>query len=126
MFLFSFFFLVNMDSRFQDFLKTCEINDDPGEYIKEKLDFIDKKIKSEDFQNELKHHSALASKNRLLIYQLIQEGELSNGALAKILGLSEGSITHHIKKLDDAGLIIGRNKGHFVIYYTTENLKKKL
>ena len=38
----------------------------------------------------------------------------------------EGSITHHIKKLDDAGLIIGRNKGHFIIYYTTENLKKKL
>ncbi|MHA1562769.1 MAG: hypothetical protein ACTSPA_11650, partial [Promethearchaeota archaeon] len=61
-----------MDSRFIDFLKVCEINENSGEYIKEKLDFIDKKIKSEDFQNELKHHSALANKNRLLIYQLIQ------------------------------------------------------
>ncbi len=115
-----------MDSRFLDFLKTCEINENPGEYIKEKLDFIDNKLKSEDFQNKLKLHSALANKNRLLIYQLIQEGELSNGTLAKILGLSEGSITHHIKKLDEAGLIIGRNKGHFIIYYTTEDLKKKL
>ena len=115
-----------MDSRFQEFLKVCEINEDPGEFIKEKLDFIDKKLKSEDFQNKLKHHTALANKNRLLIYQLIQEGELSNGALAKILSLSEGSITHHTKKLDDAGLIIGRNKGHFIIYYTTEDLKKNL
>ena len=126
MFIFSFFFLLNMDSRFLDFLKVCEINEHPGEYIKDKLNFVDKKINSEDFQNELKHHSALANKNRLLIYHLIQDGELSNGALAKILGLSEGSITHHIKKLDDAGLIIGRNKGHFIIYYTTEDLKKKL
>ena len=115
-----------MDSRFQDFLKVCEINEDPGEYIKEKLDFIDKKLKSENYLNELKHHSALANKNRLLIYKLIQNYELSNGALAKILGLSEGSITHHIKKLDEAGLVIGRNKGHFIIYYTTEDLKKKL
>jgi DNA-binding transcriptional ArsR family regulator len=115
-----------MDSRFQDFLKVCEINEDPGEYIKEKLNFIDKKLKSESFQNELKHHSALANKNRLLIYQLIQDSELSNGALAKILGLSEGSITHHIKKLDEARLIIGRNKGHFIIYYTTEDFKKQL
>jgi len=115
-----------MDLRFQEFLKICEINDDPSDFIKEKLDFVEKKLNSEDFQNELKHHSALANKNRLLIYQLIQKGELTNGALAKILSLSEGSITHHIKKLDDAGLIIGRNKGHFIIYYTTEGLKKKL
>jgi len=57
-----------------------------------------------------------------LIYQLIQESELSNCALAKILGLSEGSITLHIKKLDDARLIVGRNKGHFIIYSTTEDL----
>lgn len=126
MFLFSFFFLLNMDSRFIDFLKVCEINENPGEYIKDKLNFVDKKINSEDFQKDLKYYSALANKNRLLIYQLIQENELSNCSLAKILGLSEGSITHHIKKLDDAGLIIGRNRGHFTIYYTTEGLKKKL
>jgi len=115
-----------MDSRFIDFLKVCEINEHPGEYIKEKLNFIDKRINTESFQKDLKHYSALANKNRLLIYQLIQESELSNCALAKIMGLSEGSITHHIKKLDDAGLIIGRNKGHFIIYYTPEDLKKKL
>ena len=126
MFLFSSFFILDMDSRFQEFLKVCEINEDPGEFIKNKLDFIDKKLKSEKFQNELKFHSALANKNRLLIYRLIQEGELSNGALAKILGLSEGSITHHTKKLDDAGLIIGRNKGHFIIYHATDYLKKKV
>ena len=85
MFIFSFFFHVSMDSRFLDFLKVCEINEHPGEYIKDKLNFVDKKINSEDFQKDLKYYSALANKNRLMIYQLIQEGEYCNCSLAKIL-----------------------------------------
>ena len=115
-----------MNSRFQDFLKICNIDDNPGEYIKEQIDNADKIVKSDVFQKNLKRYSALANKNRLLIYQLIQEGDFCNCSLAKILGLSEGSITHHVKKLDEAGLIIGRNKGHFIFYSTAEDLKKKL
>ena len=115
-----------MDSRFQDFLKICNIDDNPGEYIKEQIDNADKIVKSDDFQKNLKRYSALANKNRLLIYQLIQEGDFCNCSLAKILSLSEGSISHHTKKLDEAGLIIGRNKGHFIFYSTTEDLKKQL
>ena len=115
-----------MNSRFQDYLKICEIDENPGEFIKDKIEYVSKIRESDDFQKELKRYSALANKNRLMIYQLIQEGEYCNCSLAKILGLSEGSITHHVKKLDEAGLIIGRNKGHFIIYNTTEELKKKL
>lgn len=115
-----------MNSRLQDYLKICDIDENPGEFIKDKMEFVDKILKSNDFQSRLKRYSALANKNRLLIYQLIHEGEYCNCSLAKILGLSEGSITHHVKKLDDAGLIIGRNKGHFIFYSTTEDLKKKL
>ncbi|QEE14400.1 ArsR/SmtB family transcription factor [Promethearchaeum syntrophicum] len=114
-----------MNSRFQDYLKICDIDENPGEFIKEKIDYVGKILKSDDFQMNLKRYSALANKNRLMIYQLIQEGEYCNCSLAKILGLSEGSITHHIKKLDDAGLIIGRNKGHFIFYSTTEDFKKQ-
>jgi len=94
---------------------------------------IDKMISLEEREEILEIFKLMVISMHLLIliltpsiYQLIQKGELTNGALAKILSLSEGSITHHIKKLDDAGLIIGRNKGHFIIYYTTEGLKKKL
>ena len=126
MFLFLYSNSLIMDSRLQDYLKICDINEDPGEFIRERIDFVDKIVKSDEFQMKLQRYSALANKNRLLIYQLIQEGDFCNCSLAKILGLSEGSITHHVKKLDEAGLIIGRNKGHFIFYSTTEDLKKKL
>ena len=115
-----------MGSRFEDFLKTCDINEESIKYVKEKQRLIEKKINSEEFQSELRRYSALASKNRLLIYKLIKEGEYCNCTLAKVLGLSEGSITHHVKKLEEAGLIVGRNKGHFTIYYTAEDLNEML
>ncbi|MHA1585137.1 MAG: ArsR/SmtB family transcription factor [Promethearchaeota archaeon] len=81
-------------------------------------------IETRDFQKHLERYSALSNKNRLLIYNLIKQEKMCNCVLAQILSLTEGSVTHHTKILENAGLIIGRKKGHFTIYYTPENLKK--
>jgi len=35
-------------------------------------------------------------------------------------------ITHHLKILEDAGLIIGKKEGYFTRYYTVEELVQKL
>ena len=115
-----------MESRINEFLKCCNLDQNSQAFVKLRQDQSTEIKNSEEFKKKLRIHSALANKNRFLIYRLIQKEELCNCALARILGLTEGSITHHIKKLEKAGLIIGKNQGHFTIYYTKENLKKIL
>lgn len=115
-----------MNTRIEDFLKACDSSRNSSEFIDENKELATSITQSEEFIRELKQYSALANKHRLLIYHLLEMGEQCNCSLSKIIGLSEGSITHHIKKLEEAGLIVGRNKGHFTIYYTAVNLKKAL
>lgn len=115
-----------MESRIRDFLKCCDVEQSCETYIEDHHDRVQKMVSDPAFLKQLKRYSALANKNRLLIYHLIQTEEYCNCTLAKVVGLSEGSITHHIKKLEDAGLIIGRSKGHFTVYQTTEDLKSDL
>ncbi|MCF2139717.1 MAG: winged helix-turn-helix domain-containing protein [Candidatus Lokiarchaeota archaeon] len=115
-----------MESRIDEFLKSCNKSQSSPDFMVQYQNLAKKITQSKDFIQELKRHSALANKYRLLIYHLLKDGEQCNCSLARILGLSEGSITHHIKKLEDAGLIVGRNRGHFTIYYTAANLKKSL
>ncbi|MHA1776361.1 MAG: ArsR/SmtB family transcription factor, partial [Promethearchaeota archaeon] len=119
-------FYISVNSRIKDFLKVCDSSQNSTDFLTKNQNIKEKIIQSQDFIKELKQYSALANKHRLLIYHLLQRSEQCNCSLSKILGLSEGSITHHIKKLEEAGLIVGRNRGHFTIYYTAANLKKTL
>ncbi len=116
-----------MESRIEDFVKTfCSKEQCSKEFISKKKETVNKIRESEEFKSKLKRYSALSNEKRFLIYSLIKKGEMCNCVLAKLVGLSEGSITHHIKKLEEADLVIGRNKGHFTVYYTREKLKKEL
>ncbi|MHA1999683.1 MAG: ArsR/SmtB family transcription factor [Promethearchaeota archaeon] len=71
-------------------------------------------------------HKALSNNLRFLIYNLLKEDGLCTCALSVILDKPEGSLSHHIKILENAGLIIGQRKGRFTVYYTRENLIKQL
>jgi ArsR family transcriptional regulator, arsenate/arsenite/antimonite-responsive transcriptional repressor len=113
-----------METRIKEYLKDRDICCE--EYVEKYQEFAKKISESEEFKTKLKRYSALSNKNRFLIYSLIENAETCNCALAKIVGLTEGSITHHIKILQEAGLVIGKNQGHFTTYYTPENLKKDL
>lgn len=53
-------------------------------------------------------HKALADPSRIRIIALLKEGPLHGQAIANKLGLKPPTITHHIKKLRDTGIIYER------------------
>ena len=115
-----------MGDRLQEFLKTSGKAQSCKAFVEDRKKLIEDITSRENFETQLRYHKALSNKTRFIIYQIIQEEMTCNCALSKILGLSEGSITHHLKILEKADLILGRNKGHFVHYYSKENMKKEL
>ena len=59
-----------------------------------------------DYQEELEVFEALGSEVRIsILQQLMMHGKMSMNDLARSLGLSNGAVTSHIKKLEGAGLI---------------------
>ncbi|MEQ7873362.1 metalloregulator ArsR/SmtB family transcription factor [Sphingomonas sp. ASV193] len=57
---------------------------------------------------------ALADPTRLRVLSLLRAMELAVGEIAQVLGQSQPNISHHVKVLDDAGLIERRKEGSFV------------
>ena len=113
-------------NRVQDFLNLCNNEISSADFITEKKIEMDRIITSPDFDKELQIHNALASKQRLLIIKILEQGEQCNCTLARILDLSKGSISHHLNKMSNAGIIVAQKKGHFTMFYTKENFIKKL
>ncbi len=62
---------------------------------------------------------ALADPVRVRLLTMILSapaGEACNCDLAPALGLSDGTVSHHLKALREAGLIIGERRGTWVFY----------
>ncbi|MFX0140279.1 MAG: ArsR/SmtB family transcription factor [Candidatus Hodarchaeota archaeon] len=78
------------------------------------------------FINQLKIHNALSNKKRFLILKLLENQAMCTCALAQIFGTTDGAITHHLKILENAGLIIGKKQGYFTLYYTKELLIEQI
>jgi ArsR family transcriptional regulator len=60
---------------------------------------------------------ALADPTRFrLVQRIASAGELPCGALVEASGLAQPTVSHHLKILADAGVIVGRTEGkhHFV------------
>jgi ArsR family transcriptional regulator len=65
---------------------------------------------------------ALADETRLLMYEAISRCESMNcGELVTLRGVTPATISHHLKILSDAGLIVSTRKGQFV--YNKSNPK---
>lgn len=92
------------------------LNISEKEFMEKYVDFLTKLHKNADFKKELTIHKALSSKLGLEIYNLLQQEEMCNCAIAGILGKNQATIAHHLRKLEQAGLIIGRKKSYFSIY----------
>ncbi len=59
----------------------------------------------------------LANENRLLLLcHLVAEGEMSVGALADALGLSQPALSQHLAMLRDDGLVATRRESQAVFY----------
>ena len=63
--------------------------------------------------------AALAQESRLAIFRLLVErgpDGLSAGAVGDELGIAPATLSFHFKELANAGLVVARARGRFVIY----------
>jgi DNA-binding transcriptional ArsR family regulator len=105
----------------QDYINSCMCGTDADSFIKNLRKKAETIKSDEEFIQNLKIYEALGNENRFLIYKLLEQKELCTCVIAEILQMSQGTITHHLKKLIDSGLIVGKKSGYFTIYYTKKN-----
>ncbi|MHA1284861.1 MAG: ArsR/SmtB family transcription factor [Promethearchaeota archaeon] len=98
------------DTNINDYFQ--ELND-KGKTLKE----------SEFIQNLSKFFNALGNEIRLSILKILNERDYCVCELEAILDKSQSAISHHLKVLEEIGLIEGVKKGYFTHYVIK---KKKL
>lgn len=106
-----------VDGRFRKFVEQVLGAQNPGAFLRDANNTL-ADIEGPAFNRELQYHKALANPLRLRIFKLLARQPLCTCALAKILGVSEGSITHHLKKLKAAELVLGKKESYFTVYRT--------
>lgn len=70
----------------------------------------------------LKIFKALGDETRLKIIALLHQNGFCVGALARIIGISEASVSAHIRILRQTGLLIGEKRGGYTFYQINEEL----
>jgi len=69
------------------------------------------------YVNELlSFFKALSDANRLRIVALLSDQDLTVGELAEMLDLSSATVSHHLAKLSDVGLVSARAEGYYNVY----------
>jgi biotin operon repressor len=68
---------------------------------------------------------ALADANRLKILGLLAQRPYSGEELAALLNLKASTVSHHLSKLAEAGLVTARAQGYYSIYQLEEAALKK-
>lgn len=64
--------------------------------------------------------SALADPNRILILYTLTQGEINVSDLAEEVGLSQPSVSRHLKVLRESGLAEATREGHSMMYRLTD------
>jgi biotin operon repressor len=77
-------------------------------------------------QQLLEFYKALADENRLKMVGLLHQGEYNVGQLASELGLKEPTISHHLSRLREVGLVNLRASGNQRFYRLNPGTLKRL
>jgi DNA-binding transcriptional ArsR family regulator len=77
-----------------------------------------RKVKMEDLEpiTILDLLKVLADENRLTLLRILSEGECTVGALARLVELSEPTVSHHLTRLRATGLVSLRMNGNQRFY----------
>ena len=59
---------------------------------------------------------ALGDETRLRLLEILVDGELTVGDLVDQTGLGQSLVSHHLRTLRDAGLVVTRRDGRWVFY----------
>jgi ArsR family transcriptional regulator len=65
---------------------------------------------------------AFTDMNRLMIIEMLSCGELCGCKLLEKLGITQPTLSHHMKILCDCGLVSGRKEGKWVYYTLNTNV----
>lgn len=60
--------------------------------------------------------SALANTNRLRMVRILLRGPLNVSEISDVLGLSQSNVSHNLRTLLDAGIVVRRGRGGWVYY----------
>ncbi|MFW9785949.1 MAG: ArsR/SmtB family transcription factor [Candidatus Heimdallarchaeota archaeon] len=99
-----------------DKLIKCEDVDNPDLHFKNLRELGNNLMKNPNFDDIIKFLNAIANKKRLIIINSLREKDRCVCELEAVLDESQPSISHHIKVLENAGLIRGWKKGKFTHY----------
>jgi predicted transcriptional regulator len=69
---------------------------------------------------------ALADANRLKIVGLLAQRTFSGEELAALLDLKASTVSHHLSKLAEAGLVTARAEGYYSVYQLEEAALKRM
>jgi len=89
---------------------------DVSKYINDLEKSRDEILSRKDFKEKVISHKALGDKSRFLIYNLIKKKEMCICELSTVLDLTQPTISHHVKIMEQAGLIEGIKSGKFTHY----------
>jgi biotin operon repressor len=67
-------------------------------------------------ENALKLFKCLSDTSRLCIIQSLTQGDMYTELLAERLELTPPTVSFHMKKLEDAGLVISRKEQYYTVY----------
>lgn len=72
------------------------------------------------FEKNAKVFKALSDSNRLMIFEILQNGEKCACKILEALKISQPTLSHHLKILCDSGLVKFRREGKWMHYSIDE------
>ncbi len=94
----------------------CEDIENPDLHFKQLRELGNDMIQNTSFEDLTIFLNALANKKRLIIINILKEKDRCVCELEAVMDESQPSISHHLKILENAGLIRGWKKGKFTHY----------
>ena len=73
-------------------------------------------------ENALRLFKCLSDTSRLRIVQSLTRGEMYTELLAERLNLTPSTVSFHMKKLEDAGLVVSRKEQYYTVYALNEQI----
>ena len=67
----------------------------------------------------------LADGTRLKILKMLNKGEKNVSKIVEALKLSQPTVSHHLRRLEESGLVLKRQYKRWVFYQLNKNLLKK-
>ncbi len=76
-------------------------------------------------EDAMKLFKCLSDLSRLRIIQSLNQGEMYTELLAERLDLTPSTVSFHMKKLEDAGLIVSRKEQYYTVYSLNREVLEK-